>query len=75
MKTDPTGGVLSSVPGVGKLQEGVSDTVGGQLGTGGLGEGVGKMASKEGVDRAETGGGEEGKQAQGMMSGLTGSKS
>lgn len=75
MKTDPTGGVTSSLPGVGKLQEGVADTVGGQLGTGGLGEGVGKLASKEGVDRAETGGGEEGKQAQGMLGGITGGKS
>jgi len=37
-------------------QDGVAEGVGGQFGKGGLGEGVGKLTSKEGFSRSERGG-------------------
>ncbi|KAI9716165.1 MAG: hypothetical protein M1828_000448 [Chrysothrix sp. TS-e1954] len=46
---------VTGIEPVNKLQDGVNSTVGGQLGKGGLGEGVGNTLSKEGVDRAEEG--------------------
>jgi len=44
---------------VNKLQDGINSTIGGQLGQGGLGEGVGDTVSKEGVNRSERGGKDE----------------
>ncbi|KAI9880969.1 MAG: hypothetical protein M1830_009463 [Pleopsidium flavum] len=35
------------------LQDGIAESVGGQFGKGGLGEGVGNLVSKEGFTRAE----------------------
>ncbi|KAI9818779.1 MAG: hypothetical protein M1827_007599 [Pycnora praestabilis] len=40
---------------VNKIQEGVIEGVGGQLGTGGLGQSIGQATSKEGINRAERG--------------------
>ncbi|ERF74402.1 hypothetical protein EPUS_06580 [Endocarpon pusillum Z07020] len=45
---------------VNALQDGVNDGVGGQLGKGGLLEGVGKLGSKEVFTRSERGGKGEG---------------
>lgn len=42
-----------------KLQDGVNNLVGGQIGQGGLGEGAGDFVSKEGVNRSERGGKDE----------------
>lgn len=53
---------VTGVEPVNKLQDGVNSLVGGQLGKGGLGEGVGDVVSKEGINRSERGGkNEEGK--------------
>ncbi|KAF1980963.1 hypothetical protein K402DRAFT_297155, partial [Aulographum hederae CBS 113979] len=47
---------VTGVEQVDNLQDGVNNLVGGQFGKGGLGEGAGDMASKEGINRAERGG-------------------
>jgi hypothetical protein len=50
---------VTGVEPVNKMQDGVNNLVGGQLGQGGAGEGVGNMLSKEGVNRTERGGKDE----------------
>lgn len=50
---------VTGVEPVNKLQDGINSTIGGQLGQGGLGEGVGDTVSKEGVNRSERGGKDE----------------
>jgi len=50
---------VTGVEPVNKLQDGINSTIGGQLGQGGLGEGVGNTVSKEGVNRSERGGKDE----------------
>ena len=50
---------VTGIEPVNKLQDGINDT----------GEGIGNMASKEGVNRAETGGKEEQEQVSGMAAG------
>jgi len=47
---------VTGIDQVDKVQDGVNDLVGGQIGKGGLLQPVGDMASKEGVNRAERGG-------------------
>ncbi|KAF2149984.1 hypothetical protein K461DRAFT_245253 [Myriangium duriaei CBS 260.36] len=56
---------------VDKLQDGVNDTVGGQLGKGGLLQPIGDSASKEGVNRAERGGKDDGGSYGGPLGGVT----
>ena len=54
------------------LQDSVNNTVGGQLGKGGLGEGIGNMVSKEGINRSERGGKDDkGNTGPGAMSSIT----
>ncbi|OCL08408.1 hypothetical protein AOQ84DRAFT_248626, partial [Glonium stellatum] len=65
---------LTGIEQVDNLQDGVNNLAAGQLGKGGLGESIGKLASKEGVNRAERGGKDEhGKstEKQGSLGGYT----
>ncbi|KAL8803909.1 MAG: hypothetical protein Q9182_002876 [Xanthomendoza sp. 2 TL-2023] len=50
---------LTNTPQINKLQDGVNNLVGDQLGKDGLLAPVGNMASKEGINRAERGGKDE----------------
>lgn len=50
---------VTNVEPVNKLQDGINSTVGGQIGQGGLGEDVGNMVSKEGINRSERQGKDE----------------
>jgi len=52
---------VTGIKQVDTLQDGVNNLVAGQIGTGGLAQPIGDLASKEGVNRAERGG----KDAQG----------
>jgi hypothetical protein len=44
---------VTGIEGVDKLQDGVNNLVTGQVGQGGLGQPVGDLASREGVNRSE----------------------
>lgn len=50
---------VTNVEPANKLQDGANSLVGGQLGQGGLGQGVGDLVSKEGITRSERGGKDE----------------
>lgn len=63
---------VTGISAVDNLQDGVNDTVGGQIGQGGLAQPLGDAMSKEGINRAERGGKDEnGKQieSQGPLGG------
>ena len=59
---------VTGVEPLNKLQDSANDAVAGQIGQGGLGEGLGNAVSKEGINRAERGGkDEQGETAPGML--------
>ncbi|KAG8628528.1 hypothetical protein KVT40_004401 [Elsinoe batatas] len=62
---------VSGIEPVDKLQGGVTDTVAGQVGKGGLLQPVGDMASKEGINRAERGGKDDKGSYGGPLGGVT----
>lgn len=62
---------VTGVEPVDKLQGGVTDTVAGQVGQGGLLQPVGDMASKEGANRAERGGKDDKGSYGGPLGGVT----
>jgi hypothetical protein len=54
---------VTGVEQIDNLQDGINNTVGGQLGKGGIAQPIGDVASKEGVNRAER----KGKDDKGQM--------
>jgi hypothetical protein len=62
---------VTNIEQVDKLQDNVNSTVSGQVGQGGLLQPIGDMAGKEGINRAERGGKDDGGSYTGAAGGST----